>query len=137
MADEDLRFLTATEAAALIRRRALSPVTLTRAILTAIEASQPRLNAFATVTAESALHDAAAAEQAVMRGDRLGPLHGVPVHIKDQVDTAGIPTRHGSAIFEGNIPARDDITVTRLRACAPRVRSSWARPPCRNSATRA
>lgn len=116
MADEDLRFLTATEAAALIRRRALSPVTLTQAILTAIEASQPSLNAFATITAEAALRDATAAEQAVMRGDTLGPLHGVPVHIKDQIDTAGIPTRHGSAIFADNIPMRDDITVTRLRA---------------------
>ncbi len=50
-----------------------------------------------------------------MTGATLGPLHGVPIHIKDQLDTAGILTTHGSAIFAGNIPARDDIIVQRLR----------------------
>lgn len=115
MSDAELLFMPATSAAALIRRRALSPVELTRAVLAAIAREQPRLNAFVTVLADQAMAAARAAEQAVMDGAPLGPLHGVPVHIKDQVDTAGIRTTHGSAIFAENLPARDDITATRLR----------------------
>ena len=113
---DDLLYLSANRAAALIRRRELSPVEYVDAVLTAIERAQPRLNAFVTVTAEQARRDARAAEQAVMSGADLAPLHGVPVSVKDQVDTAGILTTHGSAIFADNVPARDDITVTRLRA---------------------
>ncbi|PZW50836.1 aspartyl-tRNA(Asn)/glutamyl-tRNA(Gln) amidotransferase subunit A [Humitalea rosea] len=116
MADADLLFMPATRAAALIRRRALSPVELTRAVLAAIDRAQPRLNAFATVLHEQAMAAATRAEQAVMDGAALGPLHGVPVHIKDQVDTEGVVTAHGSAIFAGNLPARDDATAARLKA---------------------
>lgn len=115
MADADLLFMPATRAAALIRRKALSPVELTQAVLAAIDREQPRLNAFVTVLHDAAMDAARRAEQAVMDGGDLPPLHGVPVHVKDQVDTAGIRTTHGSAIFADNIPARDDITVTRLR----------------------
>ncbi|HEY8611308.1 MAG TPA: amidase family protein [Roseomonas sp.] len=115
MSDEDLLFLTARQAAALIRRRALSPVEYVGAVLAAAERAQPRLNAFVTLTHERARAAAREAEQAVMNGAPLGPLHGVPVSIKDQVDTAGIPTTHGSTIFAENMPARDDIIVTRLR----------------------
>jgi aspartyl-tRNA(Asn)/glutamyl-tRNA(Gln) amidotransferase subunit A len=115
MPNDDLLFLTARQAAALIRRRALSPVEYVNAVLAAAEATQPRLNAFVTLVHEQARAAAKAAEQAVMDGATLGPLHGVPVSVKDQVDTAGIRTTHGSAIFAENVPARDDITVTRLR----------------------
>ncbi|MBR0643018.1 amidase [Plastoroseomonas hellenica] len=115
MPDAELLFMPATSAAALIRRRALSPVELTRAVLDAIAREQPRLNAFVTVLSDQAMAAARVAEQAVMDGAALGPLHGVPVHIKDQVDTAGIRTTHGSAIFAENLPVRDDITATRLR----------------------
>src|SRR3954451_6538461 len=108
---EDLLFLSATQAAALIRRRKLSPVEYLDAVLAAIERLQPRLNAFVTVTAEQARAQAEAAERAVMAGEALPPLHGVPVSVKDQVDTAGILTTHGSAIFADNVPVRDDITV--------------------------
>jgi hypothetical protein len=67
--------------------------------------------------ADEARRDAKAAEDAVMRGDKLGPLHGVPVSVKDLVDVKGVPTRHGSAIFADNPPAADDDTlVKRLRA---------------------
>jgi len=111
----DLLFLSAARAAALIRRKQLSPVELTDAVLAAIEAAQPRLNAFVTVTADLARAQARAAEQAVMDGAELAPLHGVPVSIKDQVETAGIPTTHGSAIFADNVPVRDDVIATRLR----------------------
>jgi aspartyl-tRNA(Asn)/glutamyl-tRNA(Gln) amidotransferase subunit A len=115
MPNDDLLFLTARQAAALIRRRALSPVEYVDAVLAAAESAQPRLNAFVTLVQEQARAAARAAEQAVMDGATLGPLHGVPVSVKDQVDTAGIRTTHGSAIFAENVPARDDITVTRLR----------------------
>ena len=116
MPDSSLLPLTATQAGALIRRRALSPVEYAEAVLAAAEQAQPRLNAFVTITHDRARQEAWAAERAVMAGEDLGPLHGIPVSIKDQVDTAGIPTTHGSAIFADNVPTRDDILVTRLRA---------------------
>lgn len=113
----DLPFTSATAAAAMIRRRALSPVEYVEAVLDAIGRRQPRLNCFVEVMAETARAEAAAAERAVMEGAPLGPLHGVPVHIKDLVDVAGVPTRHGSAIFAANAPAaRDNVLVARLRA---------------------
>ncbi|MEQ8813477.1 MAG: amidase [Thalassobaculum sp.] len=112
----DLLFMPATEAAARIRRRQLSPVEYLDAVLAHAEAQQPRLNPFMTVCAERAREEARAAERAVMAGDRLGPLHGVPVHVKDLFATAGIRTTHGSAIFADNVPDHDDVLVTRLRA---------------------
>ena len=112
----DLLFMPATTAAALIRARKLSPVEYVDAVLAAIDREQPRLNAFVTVMHEQARSDASAAEQAVMAGSPLGPLHGVPIHIKDLVDVAGVRTTHGSAIFADNIATRDDIQVARLRA---------------------
>ncbi len=112
----DLLFLPATTAAALIRSRRLSPVEYVAAVLAAIERAQPRLNAFVTVMHDQARADARAAEQAVADGAPLGPLHGVPIHIKDLVDVAGIRTTNGSAIFADNVAAKDDIQVARLRA---------------------
>ncbi|WP_439594933.1 amidase [Falsiroseomonas sp.] len=116
MDDTELRFMPATRAAALIRRRQLSPVELTRAVLAAIDREQPRLNCFVTVLHDQAMAAARAAEQAVMDGAPLGALHGVPLHIKDQVDTADVLTTHGSAIFASNVPVRDDATAARLKA---------------------
>ena len=113
--DELLR-LSASRAASLIRQKKLSPVELTEAVLAAIERTQPRLNAFVTVTTDRARFQAREAERAVMEGAPLPPLHGVPVSIKDQVETAGILTTHGSAIFADNIPARDDAIAARLHA---------------------
>lgn len=112
----DLLALSAAQAAALIRRRAVSPVEYMRAVLGAAHAVQPRLNPFVAVMDEAALAGARVAEQAVMDGMALGALHGVPVSIKDQVDVAGVATTHGSAIFAGNMPPGDDVVVTRLRA---------------------
>ena len=116
MPHAELLALTAAQAAALIRRRALSPVEYMQAVLAAAHAVQPRLNPFVVVLDERALAGARAAEQAVMDGGPLGPLHGVPVSIKDQVDVAEVPTTHGSAIFANNVPAADDAVVARLRA---------------------
>ncbi len=117
MTDTDLLFTPAAKAAALIRSRKLSPVEYVDTVLKAIDRANPRLNCFREVMAEQARADAKRAEEAVSRGDKLGPLHGVPVSIKDLLDVEGVPTRHGSAIFADNPPAAsDDITVARLRA---------------------
>lgn len=116
MPDDDLLFTPATAAAALIRRGKLSPVDYVETVLGAIEREQPRLNAFVEVMAGTARADAQAAEKAVRAGEKLGPLHGVPVHIKDLVDVHGVPTRKGSAIFADAPPApADDVLVARLR----------------------
>ncbi len=113
----DLLFLPATRAAALIRDRKLSPVEYVDAVLAAINRANPTLNCFRAVLHEEARREAKKAEDAAMRGDRLGPLHGVPVSIKDLVDVKGVPTRHGSAIYDDNPPAEaDDVLVERLRA---------------------
>ncbi|MDP1841043.1 MAG: amidase [Reyranella sp.] len=117
MSNTDLLFMPAVKAAALIRSRKLSPVEYVDAVLKAIERANPKLNCFREVTAEQARADARRAEEAVSRGEKLGPLHGVPVSIKDLLDVEGVPTRHGSAIFADNPPAAsDDITVARLKA---------------------
>jgi aspartyl-tRNA(Asn)/glutamyl-tRNA(Gln) amidotransferase subunit A len=108
--------MPAVAAAALIRRKKLSPVEYMDAVLAAVERLQPKLNCFATVTADRAREDAGLAEQAVMSGQTLGPLHGIPVSIKDLIPTKGVRTTFGSIAFTDNVPDRDDILVTRLRA---------------------
>ena len=97
-ADPDLLFMPATQAAALIRKRSLSPVEYMQAVLSHAEAQQPRCNPFATVCAAGAMEAARAAEQAVMDGGPLGPLHGLPVTVKDLFATSGIRTAYGSAM---------------------------------------
>ena len=111
----DLLALSATDAARMIRTKQLSPVEYVKAILEAIERSQPVLNAFTVVTAETALAAARIAEGAAMSGAVLGPLHGLPVSIKDLVDTAGGETFYGSAVHKGHVPTRDATTVRRLK----------------------
>jgi len=116
VSDSDLLFMPAVKAAALIRARKLSPVDYVDVVLNAIDRAQPKLNCFRVVMAEEARRDAKAAEKAVTDGAPLGPLHGVPVSIKDLVDVKSVPTRHGSAIFEDNVAQADDVLVQRLRA---------------------
>ncbi len=101
------------EVAPLLRSRALSPVELTRACLDRIEA-RPELNAFITVMRASALAEAAAAERAIASGQYRGPLHGVPISVKDLIDVAGTATTAGSAVPPGH-PVHDAPIVTRLR----------------------
>ena len=131
MPHAELVSLSAAQAAALIRRRSLSPVEYMRAVLAAAHAAQPRFNPFVAVLDDAAMQGARAAEQAVMDGARLGPLHGVPVSIKDQVDVAGVPTTHGSAIFADNMPPGDDAVVTRLRAAGAVVFAKTRLPEVR------
>ena len=117
MSDTDLLFMPAAKVAALIRSRKLSPVEYLDAVLKAIERAQPKLNCFREIMAEQARRDAKKAEETVAKGGKLGSLHGIPISVKDLVDVAGVPTRHGSAIFEDNPPAAtDDVLVKRLRA---------------------
>lgn len=115
MSNADLLFMPATSVAALIRRRKLSPVEHIDAVLNAIDRLQPQLNCFVTVTADHARAAAKTAERAVMSGDKLGPLHGVAVSIKDLLPTKGVRTTLGSVAYADNVPDRDDILVTRLR----------------------
>ena len=87
--------LDALALARLIHSKEVSPVAVVDAVLARIEALQPTVNAFITVTADEARDTARRAEAAVMRGDRLGPLHGVPFSVKDLVFTKGVRTRWG------------------------------------------
>lgn len=111
----ELCFTPATVLAPMIARKEISPVDLIEAVLARIEALEPRLNAFATLTAESARAGAREAEAAVMKGGTLPPLHGVPVTIKDLAQTAGVKTERGSYIFKGQVPSTDAPFVTRLK----------------------
>jgi aspartyl-tRNA(Asn)/glutamyl-tRNA(Gln) amidotransferase subunit A len=99
-----------------LRARSTSPVDLTRDCLTRIETLNPKLNAFITIFADSALADARRAEQEIQRGDYRGPLHGVPIGLKDILDTAGTRTTAASALFQDRIPAEDAEVVRRARA---------------------
>jgi len=114
VASQDLAYTPATELAALIRAKKLSPVELTQAVLDRIERVNPTINAFVTVTAEHAIAAARRAEQAVMKGEPLGPLHGLPFSVKDLALTKGVPTKFGSHIFANRIGEVDAPYVRRL-----------------------
>lgn len=116
MSDATLFYMPATELAERIRRRELSPVAVVRAFLERIAAVDGELGAYCTVTAEQALDEARAAEAALAGGAPTGPLHGVPVSIKDLVYTRGVRTTRGSAIYADLVPDEDAPVVERLRA---------------------
>lgn len=116
MADLDLCDASAAELAARIRERKVSPVEAVEAALGRIEALNPRLNAYCLVLAAEARDAAQRAEAAVLRGDRLGPLHGVPVSVKDLIFTRGIRTTFGSRLHADLVPDHDAPAVARLRA---------------------
>jgi aspartyl-tRNA(Asn)/glutamyl-tRNA(Gln) amidotransferase subunit A len=111
----DLTSMSVAEAAAQIERRGLSPVELTRAYLERIERLNPRINAYVTVTAEGALAAAQAAEAEIAAGNYRGPLHGVPIALKDLYDTAGVRTAAGSKILGDRVPSEDATTTAKLR----------------------
>ena len=111
----ELCFTPASELAELIRAREVSPVELIDAILARIESQEPRLNAFAYLAADDARAAAREAEAAIVRGDALGPLHGIPITIKDLTLTAGVPTERGSHTHVGVVPEVDAPFVTRLK----------------------
>jgi aspartyl-tRNA(Asn)/glutamyl-tRNA(Gln) amidotransferase subunit A len=111
----DVCWLDATELAARIRAKQLSPVEVVRAHLERITAVNPTLNAVVTLI-DAAETQAHAAEAAVMHGDAIGPLHGVPFTVKDCVDTAGTRTTRGSRLFADHVPAADATVVARWKA---------------------
>jgi len=98
-----------------IRTRAISPAEITRDALARIEQLNPKLNAFITVLADSALADALRAEQEIYRANDRGPLHGIPIGLKDIIDTAGIRTTAASAQYKDRVPEEDAEVVRRLR----------------------
>ena len=115
MPSHDICWMSAVELAKAIKRKRLSPVEVVRAILERIEAVNPRVNAYVTVTADSALAAAKQAEKAVMKGEKLGSLHGVPVSIKDMIFTNGVRTTFGCKLLEDFVPEEDAVCVSRLK----------------------
>src|SRR6202047_1969967 len=108
--------LSAREIAAKIRCKAVSPVEVARAHLDRIERMNPRLNAFVDYKPEAVLTQAREAEKAILRGDDVGPLHGVPVSIKSAIDVAGHRCEAGTRLRAGHIAAENAPLVARLRA---------------------
>jgi len=113
--DDALPYLTIRQVADRLRRRELSPVELTEAILDRIDRLDGQLNAFITVMRNEALEQARQAEQALGAGNDLGPLHGVPISLKDLYQTAGVKTTGGSKILADWVPTADATVTRRLR----------------------
>jgi aspartyl-tRNA(Asn)/glutamyl-tRNA(Gln) amidotransferase subunit A len=106
----------AHELARLVATKKVSPLELTKLMLERIDRLQPTLNAFITVCHDAALATARQAEQAVMDGEALGALHGVPYAVKDLVNTAGVRTTFGSLVYEHNVPEEDAVAAARMKA---------------------
>jgi aspartyl-tRNA(Asn)/glutamyl-tRNA(Gln) amidotransferase subunit A len=104
----------ATRLAELIRNKEVSPVEVMQAHLARIDAFDSKINAIVTL-ADGAIEAARVAEAAVMAGQELGPLHGVPFTAKDSIDTAGVPTQRASPIFKGRVPDTDATSITRMK----------------------
>ena len=115
-APEALTGLSLVEAARRLRAREISSVELTRAYLDRIDIYNPKLNALITVMRESALIQAAAMDRDARAGVFHGPLHGVPIILKDNIDTAGTRTTAASQVFDDRVPAEDAFVTARLRA---------------------
>src|SRR5450631_3755434 len=105
---------TIAEASSLIAAKRLSPVELTKACLARLHATEATLHAFVLPTEERALADAKAAEASIMRDGPRGPMHGIPIGLKDIVDTAGIATTCQSRLLADNVPATDATCAARL-----------------------
>ena len=112
----DLAGLSLQKVSELVRKGSVSPVDLTTECLRRIERLNPELNAFITVTGEQALAQARQAENEIRGGRWRGPLHGIPIAFKDNIDTAGIRTTAGSGVFANRIPTEDAEVVRRLKA---------------------
>jgi aspartyl-tRNA(Asn)/glutamyl-tRNA(Gln) amidotransferase subunit A len=111
---ENFASFTAMELVDLIKQRAVSPVEVVRASLERIEEVNPAVNAFVTVCADEALHAAKEAEKAVLSGAELGPLHGVPIGVKDLDPVTGVRTTRASKMFADEVPHETILCVERL-----------------------
>ena len=115
MTDQDLAFTSAWEQRELIRTKQASPVDLAELYFKRIESLDSQLNSYLTLNRDEAMEQAKAAEQAVVRGDELGPLHGVPVSIKDLEITRGLRTTSGSLAYKDRVPDEDSVVAGRVR----------------------
>ena len=114
--DQELAFKSAVELRQLIGSRAVSCLELTELFLRRIEELNPKMNAYLALCGDRAIAAARDAQDAVQRGASLGPLHGIPVSIKDLEMTSGVPTTLGSAIFQDRTPDIDSVVVERVKA---------------------
>lgn len=133
--------LSATELSRRLAEGSLSPVELVDACLSRIAAVNPAVNVVVTLAEEEARAAARAAEAAIRRGESRGPLHGLPVLIKDTQDTAGLRTTYGSPLFADHVPAVDAGSVARLRAAGAIILGKtntpeWAATPATPSTAR-
>lgn len=108
--------ISIAEASDLLRRKQISPVDLTTSCLARIEQLNPTINAFITVMHDTALAQAREAEAEIHAGNWRGPLHGIPIGLKDLIDTAGVKTTCGSALFKDRVPTEDAEIVRRLKS---------------------
>jgi len=115
MRRQDICWMSAVDLAKSIRKKKLSPVEVVRDILERIEVINPRVNAYVTVMADSALAEAKKAEKALMKGEDIGPLLGVPVSIKDMIFTRGVRTTFGCKLLEDFVPEEDAAAVASLK----------------------
>ena len=115
MDKKEIPFLTATDLSKLIESKEVSPIEATEAYLDRIQEVDGSLNSYITVTGEQALESARLAEQEITTGINRGPLHGVPVAVKDQFNTAGVLTTGGSSILKDNIPEEDATVISKLK----------------------
>ena len=115
MTPSDLAFTSAAELARMIRAKQISATEVMRATLARAEKVQAACNCFITLCSQQALADAAAADKAVAGGGEIGPLHGVPFHVKDMVNTKGVRTTFASYMHEHNVPKEDSAPVARLK----------------------
>ena len=115
MVDNELAFASATHLLELIATKQVSPVELTELYFSRIDRLDSQLNSYLLLTREEAMKTAKVAEEAVMRGEELGALHGLPISIKDTQMTRGVRTTNGSLVFKDRIPERDAAVVERVR----------------------
>ena len=115
MIDDDLAFASATELLELISTKQVSPVELTELYFSRIDKLDPQLNSYLHLTHDDAMRTASAAEAALVRGDELGVLHGLPISIKDTQMTKGVRTTQGSLVFKDRIPEKDAAVAERVR----------------------
>src|ERR1043166_9151357 len=111
----ELPLLDLSDVSRAVQKKEVSPVELPQACLARIEKLNPKLNAFITITGTAALEDARKAEAEITRGEWKGPLHGIPLAVKDLVETAGVKTTAASAVLKDNIPAADAEVIRRLK----------------------
>ena len=131
----ELSYMPATELAQAIRTRQVSSVEVTQHFYERIERLDSRLNSYLALCPEQALADARAADDAVARGWALGPLHGIPISIKDLEMSKGIPTTMGSALFRDRIPEIDSVVVERVKAAGAIVLGKTNTPEFGQSGT--